>query len=105
MRKETDNLVEWVESVLNEEIIEAVAIGKPYSLDWDTPTPDYVGKLLSWEEARPILDYEFDSGYGTASCHPIYVWTPTRIICIHEYDGSTSLRILPRHPTPCIPEF
>lgn len=45
-----------------------------------------------------LLDLEFYDGYGY-EC-PIYpiVWTKNRIYYHHEYDGSDSIRSLPRHP-------
>jgi len=63
------------------------------------------GKLITWNLARPILDYEYDSGYGGADCHAVYAWTETQVIFVTEYDGSTSLAEVPRNPTPCKPNF
>jgi hypothetical protein len=106
MTKHADaNLVRWIEHELNGEPIEGVVIGEKGWSFFDSPRSDYVGKLLTWEQAKPILDYNFDSDFGSPGCHAIYLWTPTRVVCIHEYDGSTSLRILPRHPIAIIPEF
>lgn len=58
------------------------------------------GRILSWPEARAALDYYYDSGYGSQDCHDICAYTPTRVIFVHEYDGSTSLHSVPRNPTP-----
>lgn len=54
--------------------------------------------ILTWEEARPILDYEYYCGYGSRDCHSLYIWTPTRVIFIHEYDGATWPEAVPRNP-------
>src|SRR6185437_5638479 len=56
------------------------------------------GKVVSWEQARPFLDYEYDSGFGGQDCHSVTIWTPTRVIFVHEYDGATGLTWVPRHP-------
>lgn len=31
-------------------------------------------------------------------CHDILVYTSTSVIYVHEYDGSTTLRSIPRNP-------
>ncbi|MHA2427436.1 MAG: hypothetical protein ACXADB_05365 [Candidatus Hermodarchaeia archaeon] len=63
------------------------------------------GKMLSWDEARPLLDYHYDKGYGCEDCHAIYAWTTNRIIVVHEYDGSTGVYWIPRNPVNIDPEF
>jgi hypothetical protein len=45
-----------------------------------------------------LLDYEYDDGYGSPNCHRVYIYTKTRVHFIHEYDGSTQVRSVPRHP-------
>lgn len=62
-------------------------------------------EVLSWEEARPLLDYEYDSGYGAPDCHAIYAWTETHIVYVSQYDGSTSIYRLPRNPSDEKPEM
>ncbi len=59
-----------------------------------------LGKLYTWEEAKPLLDYEYNAGYGGMDCHGIYIWTPQSVLIIHEYDGSTWPELIPRHPVP-----
>jgi hypothetical protein len=54
--------------------------------------------ILSWEQAAPYLDYPYDSGYGSADCHDINIWTVEKVWYIHEYDGSTSLQSVSRNP-------
>ena len=45
-----------------------------------------------------LLDLEFDDGFGSeCPFHPI-VWTKNHIYYHHEYDGSDSIRCLPRYP-------
>ena len=61
--------------------------------------------VRTWREVRSKLDYDYDTGYGGADCHGIYAWTPTRILFVAEYDGSTSLTSVPRNPTEGRPEL
>lgn len=55
--------------------------------------------ILTWEEALPELEKEFDSGYGLAGCPAIYAYTKTWVIFVSEYDGSTMINRIPRNPT------
>ena len=55
--------------------------------------------VLSWEKALPMIDYEYDSGFGREDCHGIYAWTDSRVLFVHEYDGSTQVNSVPRNPT------
>lgn len=92
------------------EDIEAVVIGEFGSgYSEDDPRAQKAkavqGMLLTWQQAAPLLDYNWHSGFGGTDCHPIYAWTATKVISIHEYDGSTSVQSLPRHPIACDPQF
>lgn len=53
---------------------------------------------VSWDKAEPVLDYEYDDGYGGQDCHDIWAWTATRVLSIHEYDGSTLVISVARNP-------
>lgn len=59
---------------------------------------DWADRVIPWSEAEKILDYDYDDGYGSQDCHNVYVWTPTRVLGVHEYDGSTSISSVPRNP-------
>lgn len=63
------------------------------------------GKLISWDVARPVLDYEYDNGYDGADCHAVYAWTETQVLFVSEYDGATGINSIPRNPTACEPSF
>lgn len=104
MRESTDNLVGWVETALQPgETIEGVVLGQ---IGWNyEPDPEWVGKLMAWEQAKPIIDRPFYSGYGAPGCHAIYVWTNQRVLFISQYDGSTSLESVPRNPCDIKPEM
>ena len=84
---------EELETFIGGEQVEGVRLicGRKYNEVYPTG-------VLTWKEAQPILDYEYDSGYGSQDCHSLYIWTPTRVIYIHEYDGSTWPEAVPRNP-------
>jgi len=97
------NLKEWILREADGEPIEGVVIGRMDGACNEDAVPRYdempKGKLLSWEEAQGWLDYEFDEGLGLIECPPVWAWTPTKVIAIGEYDGSTWPYSIPRHPT------
>lgn len=100
------NIVRWVEAALDEgESIEAVVIGGGDSYTRRDEHSEFFGQRLTWAEARPMLDYDFNCGYGSGQCHSVIIWTGSRILFIHEYDGSTSLHWQPRNPVAIIPEY
>lgn len=80
------------------EVIEAIAVGQSRGIDYPVPDHSLGEAPVSWEEAAPILDYDYDADFGTQDCHNVYIWTPTRVIFVHEYDGRTWLRSVPRNP-------
>jgi hypothetical protein len=92
------------------EDIEAVVIGE---MGWQNYGDDErhapglarKGELLSWAEARGLLDYPYDTGYGAPDCQAITAWTATKVIWVTQYDGATFLRSAPRHPVPHLPEM
>ena len=53
-----------------------------------------------WVIVRPVLDYEYDSGFGGQDCHDFMAWTETRVFFVYEYDGSTRVDSMPRNPAP-----
>ena len=63
------------------------------------------GKVLSWEQAAPFLDYEYDNGYGAPECNAVYVWTETRVLFVTQYDGATCIHSVPRNPEDIDPEM
>jgi hypothetical protein len=90
---------EDIENAVGDEPILGVVIGASrtgYSWDDDESTHK-ANVVLTWDEARPTLDYTYHRGYGGANCHPVTVWTETKVLFVHEYDGSTGLHYLPRH--------
>lgn len=94
------NIRHWLEAaeVKNGEIIEAIVVGKHDDAPWDSDPAADETVVLSREDGLKKLDQEYDSGYGCADCYPMWAWTKTRVYFIVEYDGSTRLGWVPRHP-------
>jgi hypothetical protein len=75
--------------------------GSDYGLERITRSvPVRVGELLTFEQARPMLDYEFDRGFGQPQCDAIFAWTEHKVLFVYECDGSTQVVAIPRNPTP-----
>lgn len=96
---------EEIETAANGEPIEAIVLSPARTDFWwggnerDTPE-ELTAKPISWSDARPLLDYEYDSGFGGQDCHSFYAWTAHRILFVSEYDGATSVCVIPRNPEP-----
>ena len=98
------NLIRWILDAADGEPIEAVVIGEPQNYaarERDKSNGIKYGALMSWDDAKRILDYPFDDGFGGAECHPVFVWTATKVLVVREYDGSTTMGVIPRNPTAC----
>lgn len=88
-----------LEAVQDADIEAVVLTGWPALNEKDDRAhPELFGKKLSWAEAAPVLDYDYDSGFGWQDCHNLLVYTHLRVYFVNEYDGSTSLRSVPRNP-------
>lgn len=105
------NLRKWLEAFEQDtgETVEAVVVGVHYRREYafdgtENPLPDE-NVVLSREAALAKVDQEYDHGYGGADCYPVYAWTPSWVWFVHEYDGATGPRRVPRNPVPCAPEF
>ena len=94
-------LTKWIEELAEGEQIESVIIGE---FGWDGYGDDspldnkYIGKVLSWWQASPLLSYEFDDGYGAPGCHAIAAYTKSWIISVYQYDGATKPFRVARNP-------
>jgi hypothetical protein len=104
------NLIEWILEEADGKPILGVVIGPMGWGDYGHENvPQYDkqqhGKLLSWEQAQPLLRYEFHNGYGAPGCNAIYAWTEDYVIAISQYDGSTSAFRVPRNPIDCMPQM
>lgn len=104
------NLRKWVDETANGEPIEAVVLGEMGWGDYGSEqVPTYAtqkrGVILSWDEAAPMIDYTFDSGYGAPGCNALWAWTASRVIFVSTYDGSTNPSWVPRNPTAGEPDM
>lgn len=99
---------EDIEKAAGEEI-QSIVIGafgwgsweddNPYAEeDRHKPASARKGELLSWDEARPLLNYDYDDGYGAPECHAITVWTENLVLWVTQYDGSTYISSIYRNP-------
>lgn len=90
-----------------DEVIEGISFG-----DWGwggyhepdpPPVPkDKRGITLSEKEARPFMKgWKLYCGYGAPLAYAMYVWTNKRVMWITQYDGSTNIDSMPRHPSNC----
>jgi hypothetical protein len=107
-----DTLKDMFEAAAGDEEIEFAVIGKHFSDAYGTnPDPNLpfnnapLGKVMPWRLAKSFLLYEYSSGFGGIDCHPVYAWTKTRVLYVHDYDGSTTIDSLPRNPIDVMPKF
>ena len=77
---------------------EAVRQADDYADPRELVTAEHGGVPLTWDVARPLLDYPYDPGFGGADCHAIWAWTPRWVLFVAEYDGSTRVVRVPRNP-------
>lgn len=99
------NFASDIEEATNGQPIEAIVIGKEEWRERHPVPPELTGIPISWEMARPHLDYEYDTGFGAADCHAVYAWTKDDVIFVCEYDGSTHMMAVPRSPVATQPEM
>lgn len=77
------------------EPIQSIVVGD--HLGWGDGRPaDGPGKVQTWADARPLLDYDYSTGYGSPACHAVQVFTRSYTFIVGIYDGSTWLQRIPR---------
>lgn len=89
------NFAQDIKRAANGEPIEGIVIGVRGWYDDNEPDT----RVLSWDEAEPLLDYEYSTDYGAPECHAINAWTANRVLLVGQYDGSTWVTWVPRNPT------
>jgi hypothetical protein len=82
------------EAAEGEPILYAV-IGKDWDSDGYTDIP--LDEPLPWDVARAFLARDF------YTYPPVYAWSDNWVVFVNTYDGSTSVRSLPRNPVKCHP--
>ena len=63
------------------------------------------GRVLPWDDARPLLDYAYHTGFGAPDCHAITAWSEHWVLWVTQYDGSTRVNRAPRNPVDHDPEM
>lgn len=62
-----------------------------------------VDEAISWGQARPLLNYEYERTSKARSCHAVYVWTQNYVVSISHYNQLTQFNFFPRRPVDCPP--
>lgn len=83
----------------------AIVVGRHDHADWRAEPAANENVVLSREDGMALLDQDYDNGYGGADCRPFYAYSQNRIYFVSEYDGSTGLGWMPRHPVDGKPSF
>jgi hypothetical protein len=98
-----------IERVAGSEPIEAIVIGRD---EWGSAEDHLkrsavvrIGVVLTWGEARPMLEYDYNAGYGLPECDAIWAWTPSRVLFVSQYDGATVVEWVPRNPVDGMPDM
>ena len=103
------NFKQDILKVAGDEPIEFIVIGGmewgDYHSEKRPPYQEIKGKLLSWEEAIPYIDYEYNTGYGSLDCQAITAWTANKVIFVWQFDGMTEVAFIPRNPVPHMPSM
>ena len=105
------NFAQDIEEAADGDAIEAIVIGEFGWGGWggfdeSNPIPkDKRNVVLTWDQARPLLDYQYHIGYGAPDCHAITVWTESKVMWVTQYDGATRVSTAPRHPIDHEPEM
>lgn len=85
------NLKDQIIAKLDGEYVEQIVIGERGT---------YVGRRLhspqDWNSAVGEIDCDYRGYY----CHPVYVWTPTRVLFVREQDCDFWIAAVPRNPAP-----
>ena len=104
------NLKVLIEEVIGDEEVLGVVIGECGD-GWGRRCrgnipKEKVGVLLSWDEAKKYLDYEFEHDFGaTDECYPVFVWTETKLVVATSCEGFVWVDCLSRFPCDCKPWF
>lgn len=74
---------------------------------WDDSKFDHMpkGEILIWDESKKLLDFEYDSGFGSVDGPAIFAWSENYVVFSSEYDGAQDFVAIPRNPTNCMPRW
>lgn len=101
---EAERFVLMVMDAIDGELVEAMCIGRE---TWDVFDTDAQARAKLIEGLPLIKEFDVrkitpEPNHCAVQC---YIWTPTRVLFVHEYDSSFSINSVPRHPIPCNPQF
>jgi hypothetical protein len=61
--------------------------------------PSIMGRRLILTEAEPFLKaFSFEGGHGSPDSYATWIYTNQSVFWVTQYDGSTGLSSMPRHP-------
>ena len=61
--------------------------------------PSIMGRRLILTEAEPFLKaFSFSGSYGSPDSYATWIYTNKKVMWVTQYDGSTGLTAMPRHP-------
>jgi len=89
------NWYKELKDIHNKKIIIAIAVQKN---DWDSFRDEGTELFTDFRDAKEMLDYDFDDGYGGTNGPHFTAWTKDRVYFPVEYDGSENIASVPRNP-------
>jgi hypothetical protein len=97
------NFASDILNAVGSEHIQAVLITSPGGYGYNRDERFQAGNklinsLVGWDTAKHALNYQYDAGFGSQDCHDVIIWTNEHVYYVDEYDGSTSIRRVPRNP-------
>ena len=92
------NIKKWIDEFLKKHKLTWKDIQKVHLGDkgWDYGNENNKPIILNAKEARKVLNYEFDSGYGGEEGHSFYIYLKDWILVKGCYDGSEWMEEIPR---------
>lgn len=95
------SLAQWIEEMAEGEAVEAVVLGADVR---PAPAQDLpIGIVLSWQQALPLLQYQFHDELELGGCNAITAWTKHWVIAVARNSSHVAPIRLPRGPVAHIP--
>lgn len=92
---------DWIKEQASGEAVEAIVFVEAAAYSWKTKGLTAFPRLktvMTWQEALPFMEYEFQPGYGGLTCHCFIAWTASWVIKSDDYDGWQRPVRYPRSP-------
>ena len=92
--------VELIDMLDEDEQVQCIMLGDwGGSYDRDQMPPDAKHQVMSPDEAKNYMQsWKFNTGFGIADTYAAYIWSNKYVYFVRNYDGSTNLSRIPRHP-------